>query len=139
MPLPRKRKKYRSSLEDHIIAQLNEQGVSFTYESIKIKYQKKPSTYTPDIVLANGIIVEIKGYFDAEDRSKHLLIKEQHPELDIRFVFQSAKKKIHKASSTTYGDWAEKHGFIYDEKEIPIKWTREKLTNQVKVRSNRKS
>lgn len=92
---------------------------------MKIKYQKKPSTYTPDIVLSNGIIVEVKGYFDAEDRAKHLLIKDQHPELDIRFVFQNSKKKIHKSSTTTYASWSTKHGFLFADKEVPLDWTKE--------------
>ena len=108
-----------------MIEHLQTLGAKFQYESMKIKYQKKPSTYTPDIVLPNGIIVEIKGYFDAEDRAKHLLIQEQQPELDIRFVFQVAKKKIHKASPTTYADWATKHGFKYAEKLIPTEWINE--------------
>jgi len=101
---------------------LRAKKVKFTYESLKIKYLKKPSTYTPDIVLENGIIIEVKGYFKADDRAKHLLIKEQHPELDIRFVFQDSRKKIHKSSPTTYGMWAEKHGFKYADKLIPEEW-----------------
>lgn len=125
MPRP-PRKKYRSSLEDAIIAELQKDKVSFKYEALKIRYQKKPSTYTPDLLLDNGIIIEIKGYFDAEDRTKHLLIKDQHPELDIRFVFQSSKKKIHKSSDTTYADWANKHGFKYADKTIPTAWIQEK-------------
>lgn len=114
--------KHRSSLEDKVIADLNKRKIPHQYESIKIKYQKKPSTYTPDIILSNGIIVEIKGYFDSEDRSKHLLIKTQHPELEIRFVFQDSSKKILKTSSTTYGDWCDKHGFIYADGLIPSSW-----------------
>lgn len=122
----RAKPKLRSSFEDRIVAELTKAKVSFEYESMKIKYQKKPSTYTPDIVLGNGIIIEIKGYFDAEDRAKHLLVKEQHPDLDIRFVFYGSKKKIHKNSPTTYADWAEKHGFKYAEGSIPKDWTEEK-------------
>lgn len=115
----------RSKLEDSVIASLEAMRAKFEYETLKITYQKKPSSYRPDIVLDNGIIVEIKGYFDAEDRAKHLLIKDQHPELDIRFVFQDSRKKIHKSSNTTYGDWAHDKGFIYADKEIPSEWIRE--------------
>ncbi len=121
-PRKPKRLKLRSKFEESIVLELQRRKIEFSYESLKLKYQKKPSTYTPDIVLGNGIIVEIKGYFDAEDRAKHLLIKEQHPTIDLRFVFQSSKKKIHKSSPTTYGDWATKHGFIFADKEIPDDW-----------------
>ena len=33
------------------------------------------------------------------DRKKHLLIKEQHPELDIRFVFSRAGNKLSSKSA----------------------------------------
>lgn len=121
-PVRKRKLATRSGLEDSVIAALEKLKASFEYETLTIPYQKKPSKYTPDLVLENGIIVEVKGYFDAEDRAKHQLIKEQHPELDIRFVFQSSKKKLHKASPTTYADWATKHGFIYADKEIPNEW-----------------
>lgn len=117
--------KLRSSLEEKVIQQLDIKKVKYGYEAIKLKYQKKPSVYTPDLLLDNGIIIEIKGYFDAEDRAKHLLVQEQHPDKDIRFLFQSAKKKLHKASSTTYGGWCDKHGFKWAEKEIPEDWIKE--------------
>ena len=53
---------------------------------------------------------------------KHLEIKKQHPELDIRFVFSNSRNKIEKRSKTTYGMWAEKHGFMYADKRIPDEW-----------------
>ena len=119
----RKRKSVlRSSLEDKVCLDLQKRKVKFAYEPIKIKYQKKQSSYTPDLVLDNGVIIEIKGYFTAEDRTKHLLIKEQHPDIDLRFVFQIAKKKIHKSSNTTYADWCIKHGFLYSEGTVPDEW-----------------
>jgi len=127
MANPRKRKvlKLRSTFEERIVKQLDSLKVSFEYETMKIRYQKKPSTYTPDIILSNGIVIEVKGYFDSADRSKHLLVKEQHPHIDLRFVFQVANKKIHKSSKMTYASWCEKHGFQYAEKEIPSSWITE--------------
>jgi N-acetylmuramoyl-L-alanine amidase len=44
--------------------------------------------------LPNGIIIESKGRFLTADRQKHLLIKQQHPQLDIRFVFQRSANPI---------------------------------------------
>lgn len=78
--------------------------------------------YTPDFRLPNGIFIETKGRFVLEDRKKHVLIKQQHPELDIRFVFQNSKNKIRKGSPTTYADWCKKHGFLYADKTIPQEW-----------------
>jgi hypothetical protein len=115
---------YRSGLEKQIREELEADDVSFSYECLHIPY-KVQKTYTPDIVLENGIIIEIKGLFDSEDRTKHKLVRQQHPELDIRFVFQRASTKISKTSKTTYADWCRKNGFQWAEKSIPRDWIQE--------------
>lgn len=117
-------KGYRSGLEVGLAEALTHVGIDGEYEQHKIKYTKPATnhTYTPDFRLPNGIFIETKGRFVAEDRKKHILIKDQHPELDIRFVFQNSKNKIRKGSNTTYADWCEKHGFQYADKTIPETW-----------------
>ena len=115
---------YRSGFEHKVSEQLSEQKIKFGYENTVIDYIK-PEThhkYTIDFTLPNGILIETKGRWVIEDRKKHLLIKKQHPELDIRLVFQSAKTKIRKGSKTTYGDWCDKHNIIWAEKKIPESW-----------------
>lgn len=69
-----------------------------------------------------SIIIETKGRFVTADRQKHLLIKEQHPNLDIRFLFQNSKARISKSSKTTYADWCRKHGFQFADKVVPEEW-----------------
>ena len=115
---------FRSGLELDLDESLKTLGIDGEYEKNKILYTQPETqhTYTPDFRLPNGIYVETKGRFVMEDRKKHTLIKEQHPELDIRFVFQNSKNKIRKGSKTTYGDWCDKHGFIYADKTIPNEW-----------------
>jgi uncharacterized protein (DUF488 family) len=83
-------------------------------------------TYTPDFLLDNGIICETKGQFDSEDRHKHTCIRQQHPELDIRFVFSNAKAKLYKGSKSTYTDWCEKNNFKYAHRVVPESWLKEK-------------
>jgi hypothetical protein len=134
LPMPNKHNQrtktklgFRSILEERIALALKAAKVSFTYEETVINYTK-PVTYhryTPDFILPNGIIVEAKGLFDAEDRKKHLYVKEQHPSLDIRFVFSNSRGKLYKGSKTTYGMWVEKNGFIYADKLIPKEWINE--------------
>lgn len=119
---------YRSGFEETLAASLREQGVAFDFEKHKIDYVT-PATkhkYTPDFKLPNGIFIETKGRFMPADRQKHLLIKEQCPEVDIRFVFQRSKSPISKGSKTTYAMWCEKHGFLYADKTIPEEWIKEK-------------
>jgi hypothetical protein len=115
---------FRSGLEQDNAKLLKSRGCSFEYEKLRIPYVPKAKTYTPDFVLGNGIIVETKGRFIGSDRSKHLLIKKQHPELDIRFVFSNSKQRLSKRSATTYGQWCDKHGFIYADGLIPKEWCR---------------
>ena len=115
---------FRSGLEMTINESLKERGIDGEYEQHIIEYVK-PEThhkYHPDFKLPNGIFVETKGRFLGDDRKKHILIKKQHPELDIRFLFQNSKTKISKGSKTTYGMWCDKHGFVYADKEIPEEW-----------------
>jgi len=115
---------YKSGLEENISIQIESKGIVVQYESEKIPYTIPATqhTYNPDFRLPNGIIVETKGRFVAADRKKHQLVKEQHPELDIRFVFSNSKNKISKNSKTTYGIWCEKNGYKYADKEIPEEW-----------------
>jgi hypothetical protein len=115
---------FKSGLEETISSQIKERGIDVKYESEKIPYIIPASnhTYNPDFKLPNGIFVETKGRFVAADRKKHLLVKSQNPELDIRFVFSNSKNKITKSSKTSYGDWCDKNGFKYSDKIIPEDW-----------------
>ena len=114
---------YRSGLEEAIAKDLDVAGISYLYEDKKITYQvNQVRTYTPDFILPNGIIIETKGRFVVDDRMKHLMIREQYPHLDLRFVFSNSRNKIRKGSKTTYGDWCTKHGFLYADKRIPDEW-----------------
>lgn len=119
-----RQKGYRSGLEESVDALLKQSGIDAQYEQHKVLYTIPISyhEYTPDFRLPNGIFIETKGRFVLEDRKKHILIKQQHPELDIRFVFQNSKNKIRKGSPTTYADWCNKHGFLYADKTIPQEW-----------------
>ena len=117
---------FRSGLEEVNAAHLKSLRAPFRYEEVKLPYTPKESKYTPDFILDNGIVVETKGYFTGEDRTKHLLIQAQHPKLDLRFVFQNPNNKLSKTSKTTYGSWCTKHGFQFASKLIPTSWTKEK-------------
>lgn len=127
---------FRSGLEEMTARDLLRRSVSFTYEEEKISYEKpaRQSKYTPDFVITTRpdgtprprpLIVETKGRFLTDDRQKHLLIKRQHPELDIRFVFNNPNTKISKTSKTTYASWCDRHGFLYAKAAVPQEWLEE--------------
>jgi len=121
------RMRTRSGLEARTVAFLRKLKVKFEYEKLKIPWvDKRVKKYTPDFKLENGIIIETKGRFTAADRFKHLCVKEQHPEYDIRFVFSNPQAKLSKGAKSTYADWCEKHGFLYAKEKIPMEWIKEK-------------
>lgn len=118
----------KSAFETRLMNELK--GSNFGYESIKLEYTKTHK-YVPDFILYEPcIVVEAKGLFDLEDRSKMAAIKKAYPSLDIRIVFQNANTKIHKGSKITYGAWAQKHGFKYASSSIPAEWLKETPTKE---------
>lgn len=121
------REGFKSGLEDKTATWLEAHGEPVLYETVKIPYVIPASAhrYSPDFPLRNGIIVETKGRFLTPDRVKHLLVKAQYPDLDVRFVFSSAKARIGPGSSTTLAQWCDKYGFKWAEKQIPEGWLRE--------------
>jgi len=117
---------FRSGTEMEVSQNLKDRKIKFEYETLKIEYEVPPrkAKYTPDFILDNGIILEVKGRFFAADRKKMLLVKMQNPKLDIRFLFTNSKMKITKSSKTTYGDWCDKNGFQYADTTVPNSWVR---------------
>lgn len=119
---------YRSGLEIKVSDYLKELQQDFRYECFKIEWEDLMyRTYTPDFLLPNGIIIEVKGRFVQADRRKHLAIQKQHPNLDIRFVFESSKRKLNKGSKGTYASWCDKYNFKYYDRIIPESWLKEKV------------
>ena len=126
MPKPKRqhlKAKYRSGLEKQTALVLSECQKKVRYELLKIEWEDlRYRTYTPDFQLDNGIFIETKGIFDSEDRRKHVEIRRQHPELDIRFIFSNAKAKLYKGAKSRYCDWCEKNEFLYSHRLIPKEW-----------------
>jgi hypothetical protein len=106
---------------------LKNRGVAYEYEPCKLPYTVTRN-YTPDLKIGETYI-EVKGYFRQDAQRKMRNMKEQHPELDIRFLFQRANspvqgaKKRKDGTKMTCGEWADKHNFIWAEEIIPDDWT----------------
>lgn len=137
---------FRSLLEKDVAEKLTGAGVEFGYESQNIRYTvpSREAKYLPDFTIPGcPIIIEPKGKFggnyqgkfgrrmvgskDAavKERQKFVLLKEQHPELDIRFIFSRASTPIYPKSPTSHGKWATDHGFKWAEKVVPDAWIEE--------------
>lgn len=118
--------KPRSKFEKTIGKQLIEKNINFKYSTPenRITYITK-HTYISDFLLPNGIHIETKGHFSSADRTKHLHIKKQHPDLDIRFVFMFLNTRLRRGSPNTYRSWCEDHGFKCAQMTIPDEWLNE--------------
>ena len=126
---------YRSGLQEKNSKLLESFGINPKYEEFYLTYTipETKHKYTPDFVLPNGLIIQTKGVWDSQDRKKHLLIKQQNPELDIRFIFSRSKTPIYKGSKTTYAAFCQKNGFKYADKVIPAAWLEQKGTITTKL------
>lgn len=106
---------FKSSFEREVAEKLTGQGVRWEYEPDSFEYTTTHK-YTPDFKVYNDdgsyYYIETKGYFPSSDRTKMAAVVSQHPELDIRMLFQRPSTAIcNKAKKkTTYAEWAEKHG-----------------------------
>jgi hypothetical protein len=119
--------RYRSKYEEDVCSKLDKARIRFEYETLNLYYDiTEQRKYIPDIILPNGIIIELKGRFTPKDRKKMLLVIEQYPSLDIRMVFMRPNNKLNKHSRTTYAQWCDKHNVKWANKYIPIEWIQEK-------------
>lgn len=114
----------RSDFELRVSKDLEKRKVPFKYEEQVLFYEvpARKARYTPDFILSNGVIVEVKGRLTTADRKKMVLVQLSNPGLDIRLLFQRANNPIRKGSDTTYGDWATKKGFQWCEGTVPEEW-----------------
>jgi hypothetical protein len=117
---------FKSQFERDVFNNIERNGLTAEYEPFKIPYVVSPSNYWPDVVLPNGIIIELKGYFDTRSQVKMKAVKRCNPHLDIRFVFMNSKNKMNKRSKMTYALWCDKYGFPYADGMIPIAWWKER-------------
>lgn len=112
----------RNPFERSIDAQLRRYKAGAEYERSRIPYHID-AFYIPDWVLKNGIIIEAKGFIDRETKRKMIAVKRCNPQLDIRFIFYDAHKKI-SGTKQTHADWAEKNGFPWSHEVVPEDWTK---------------
>lgn len=120
--------RYRSRFEQRVAMEIERAtGKPVAFEVTKVKYTvpSRVATYTPDFTLGNGIHIEAKGLFDAADRQKHLLVKAQCPDMDVRIVFMKDQRLTKSPKSDLYSTWCLKHGIKCAIGSIPETWYKE--------------
>jgi hypothetical protein len=112
---------YKSGFERSFEANLRARGIKFRYESKQIPYVLSRN-YNPDFeIVGKDFFIETKGLLDRDSKAKMVAVKKQHPDLDIRFVFMRANKKI-PGTKQTHAEWAERNGFKWAEGVAPEEW-----------------
>ena len=115
--------RFRSKFEAEVALMLGNRKIDFEFEPDKLPYQPDPKVYIPDFYIPkNEVYIDVKGSLLQSDRDKHLLVKKQNPEVEVKFFFANPNKKIYKGSKTTHADWADRHGFDWSYKKIPMEW-----------------
>lgn len=107
----KRRSKLELKFEDILIANQAE----YDYEITVIPYTVPESKhkYTVDWTFTNGILCETKGFLsDHQERNKYVLLKQQYPDLDLRFVFDNPNK-LCGGTKYTHAKWADKHNFLW--------------------------
>lgn len=123
-------KKRRSRLELKFEDILKYYEVDYDYEITEIPYiiPESKHRYIVDWTIGNGLLLETKGYLsDYKERQKYVYLKEQHPDLDLRFVFDNPNK-LCGGTKMTHAKWAEKYGFKYcsvNDRETIRSWLKE--------------
>lgn len=117
----------KGTFEQRVIGKLKDAGVNYEYEPHTLSYSVERS-YVPDLKIGD-IYVELKGYFRQDAQRKMKAVKSQHPDLDIRFLFQRANSPVQGAkvrkdgTKMTCSEWADRYGFTWGEGEIiPKEW-----------------
>lgn len=108
-------KKRRSKLEMKFEEILKSSTQDYDYEVTKISYivPESKHVYTVDWTVKRKLLIETKGYLsDHQERNKYVLLKQQYPELDLRFVFDNPNK-LCGGTKYTHAKWADKHGFTW--------------------------
>lgn len=136
---------YKSGFEKSGALQLSSARIPFEYEPGELLYKLKLSKamckmcgsghvvvtrkYIPDFVIVKRIVLEYKGKFTSEMRTKMLAVIESNPDYDIRMVFMR-NNWLTRTKKRRYTDWCEQHGIPCAVGEIPKEWIKEfkKLT-----------
>ena len=96
------------------------------YEADTFEYTR-PSHYTPDWKLREGLYIESKGYFAPADRKNLLAFRTQYPKIEILLLFANSDNKLHRNAKMTYAEWCIAHKFRFADFRlgIPREWIKQ--------------
>lgn len=115
--------RFDSNYEKVVYEDLVERGHTPIYHPFKKEYILN-RTYTPDMLLPNNIVIESKGrHHDFHQTCRNIAaFIRQHPELDIRFLWQSNGKWT---QTMRLSDWCKKNNIKCAIGLVPEEWVLE--------------
>lgn len=127
---------YRSGIEGLLGGWLDERGYTYKYEDKKLRIDwvlpESNHKYLCDFffVKKDGTMmyVDTKGKWDYNDRVKHYYIQQQHPELDIRMLFEHNPERMRITSKCsaaqlcTEGEGYKSKGIDWTDFSMPYAW-----------------
>jgi len=128
----------RSSWEANIARLFKYLGINFEYEKHHFLLEKGDSsqTYIPDFFLEGNIIVEVKGFWDAESLKKVWLLKEQHKDYTLLTLDADMYLNLDKEYRNRVPEWEQVHVSLGKER-VPVvgitRPERKKFVNKVQV------
>jgi hypothetical protein len=131
-------KRYRTEFEATTAMRLIRRNISFEYEPARLRYTDKNGRKRitqPDFHLKpksndphGGMFVEAKSLLKNDHLSRYELLREQRPDLDIRFIFEQPDRTIShfgvadgegQTRAVSYSEWADMNGFKWSGEAIP--------------------
>lgn len=113
---------YASRMESHVCEAARDlhPGPWPVPHKCRVPYQL---IYVPDLILPNGIVVEVKGAFPPEDRRKMLAVRAMWPTMDVRMVFGDPWRRCGRQVSPQ--QWCDRHGVTWAAQSVPREWIEE--------------
>lgn len=123
---------YRSWFEVDIAIDALARDLTFEYEKEMVPWVEPAMVrkYSPDFFVEKEskelLIVEAKGRWTAQDRKKICFVLEQHPDIDLRMLFERDNTLSRSPKSKHYSEWCDKKGIKWAVgRSIPEAWINE--------------
>ena len=113
---------FDSQYEQTVFECIKAAGVVPEYHPPGVPYQLS-AVYVPDFRVGD-IYLEIKGYFDQDQRRKMAAVREARPDLDIRILFQNRDRNI-PGGEMLLSKWCQKYRIKCAFRTMPDDWLEE--------------
>lgn len=120
-------KSFKNSFESGIYEEIKARArnhrfyVAYEQDDLHFVLKRRYRTdFTIEFESGHKRYIETKGFLRSGDITKMLAVRQQHPDLDIRIVFQ--KDNVVIGSRKRYSEWATRVGYPWAIGHVPEEW-----------------